>query len=62
MEAGSESHDEDEDNNEDSHEGEEDVLEEDDAGRRNFRFVEGPIFTNILLAECLSLLFLELFD
>ena len=24
------------------------VLEEDDAGRRNFRFVEGPIFTNIL--------------
>src|SRR5687768_13296705 len=27
------------------------VLEEDDAGRRNFRFVEGPIFTNILLAD-----------
>ncbi len=27
------------------------VLEEDDAGRRNFRFVQGPIFTNILLAD-----------
>ncbi len=27
------------------------VLEEDDRGRRNFRFVEGPIFTNILLAD-----------
>ena len=27
------------------------VLEEDDSGRRNFRFVEGPIFTNILLAD-----------
>jgi MoxR-like ATPase len=27
------------------------VLEEDDKGRRNFRFVEGPIFTNILLAD-----------
>ena len=27
------------------------VLEEDDAGRRNFRFVEGPIFSNILLAD-----------
>jgi len=27
------------------------VLEEDDQGRRNFRFVEGPIFTNILLAD-----------
>ncbi|MBL8827538.1 MAG: MoxR family ATPase [Planctomycetaceae bacterium] len=27
------------------------VLEEDDNGRRNFRFVEGPIFTNILLAD-----------
>ena len=27
------------------------VLEEDDAGKRNFRFVEGPIFTNILLAD-----------
>ncbi|HTQ37892.1 MAG TPA: AAA family ATPase, partial [Pirellulales bacterium] len=27
------------------------VLEEDEAGRRNFRFVEGPIFTNILLAD-----------
>ncbi|TWT82598.1 ATPase family associated with various cellular activities (AAA) [Planctomycetes bacterium CA13] len=27
------------------------VLEEDDAGKRSFRFVEGPIFTNILLAD-----------
>ena len=27
------------------------VLEEDDAGRRDFRFVEGPIFTCILLAD-----------
>ena len=27
------------------------VLEEDDAGRRSFRFVEGPVFTNILLAD-----------
>ena len=27
------------------------VLEEDEAGRRSFRFVEGPIFTNILLAD-----------
>jgi MoxR-like ATPase len=27
------------------------VLEEDDTGRRRFRFVEGPIFTNILLAD-----------
>ncbi len=27
------------------------VLEEDEGGRRNFRFVEGPIFTNILLAD-----------
>jgi MoxR-like ATPase len=27
------------------------VLEEDEHGRRNFRFVEGPIFTNILLAD-----------
>lgn len=27
------------------------VLEEDDAGRREFRFVQGPIFTNILLAD-----------
>jgi len=27
------------------------VLEEDDKGHRNFRFVEGPIFTNILLAD-----------
>ena len=27
------------------------VLEEDEAGKRHFRFVEGPIFTNILLAD-----------
>lgn len=27
------------------------VLEEDDTGRRNFRFMEGPVFTNILLAD-----------
>ena len=27
------------------------MLEEDDKGRREFRFVEGPIFTNILLAD-----------
>ena len=27
------------------------VLEEDDSGKRHFRFVEGPIFTNILLAD-----------
>ncbi len=27
------------------------VLEEESSGRRNFRFVEGPIFTNILLAD-----------
>jgi len=27
------------------------VLEEDDAGKRSFRFVQGPIFTNILLAD-----------
>jgi MoxR-like ATPase len=27
------------------------VLEEDDQGHRNFRFVNGPIFTNILLAD-----------
>ena len=27
------------------------VLEEEQSGRRNFRFVEGPIFTNILLAD-----------
>ncbi len=27
------------------------VLDEDDTGRRSFRFVEGPIFTNILLAD-----------
>jgi len=27
------------------------VLDEDDSGRRNFRFVEGPVFTNILLAD-----------
>ena len=27
------------------------VLDEDEQGRRNFRFVEGPIFTSILLAD-----------
>ena len=27
------------------------VLDEDENGRRQFRFVEGPIFTNILLAD-----------
>ena len=27
------------------------VLEEDDAGKRSFRFVQGPIFTNVLLAD-----------
>lgn len=27
------------------------VLEEDDQGKRRFQFVEGPIFTNILLAD-----------
>ena len=27
------------------------VLEEDERGRRDFRFVEGPVFTNILLAD-----------
>jgi MoxR-like ATPase len=27
------------------------VLDENDAGRREFRFVEGPVFTNILLAD-----------
>ena len=27
------------------------VMEEDDDGRRQFRFVEGPVFTNILLAD-----------
>ncbi|MBN1588590.1 MAG: AAA family ATPase, partial [Pirellulales bacterium] len=27
------------------------VLEEESSGRRNFRFVEGPVFTNILLAD-----------
>ncbi|MDA7950606.1 MAG: MoxR family ATPase [Pirellulaceae bacterium] len=27
------------------------ILEEDESGRRNFRFVQGPIFTNILLAD-----------
>lgn len=27
------------------------ILEEDETGRRNFRFVEGPIFTSILLAD-----------
>jgi MoxR-like ATPase len=27
------------------------VLDEDEQGKRNFRFVEGPVFTNILLAD-----------
>ncbi len=27
------------------------VLDEDENGRRSFRFVEGPVFTNILLAD-----------
>ena len=27
------------------------VLEENDQGRREFRFVEGPVFTNVLLAD-----------
>ncbi len=27
------------------------VLDEDEHGRRNFRFVQGPVFTNILLAD-----------
>lgn len=27
------------------------VLEENEAGRREFRFVQGPVFTNILLAD-----------
>lgn len=27
------------------------VLEEEDSGRRAFRFVQGPVFTNILLAD-----------
>ncbi len=27
------------------------VLDEDDRGKREFRFVEGPVFTNILLAD-----------
>lgn len=27
------------------------VLEEDELGKRQFRFVEGPVFTNILLAD-----------
>jgi MoxR-like ATPase len=27
------------------------VLDEDEGGRRQFRFVEGPIFTNVLLAD-----------
>src|SRR5205809_3209408 len=30
------------------------VLEEDERGRREFRFVEGPVFTNILLADEIS--------
>ncbi|HCS51498.1 MAG TPA: AAA family ATPase, partial [Planctomycetaceae bacterium] len=27
------------------------VLEESESGRREFRFVQGPVFTNILLAD-----------
>src|SRR5579885_1372170 len=27
------------------------VLDETEAGQRSFRFVEGPVFTNILLAD-----------
>ena len=27
------------------------VLDEDEAGRRDFRFVHGPVFTNVLLAD-----------
>ena len=27
------------------------VLDEDERGKRDFRFVEGPVFTNILLAD-----------
>jgi MoxR-like ATPase len=27
------------------------VLDEDEKGKRNFRFVQGPVFTNILLAD-----------
>ena len=27
------------------------VLEEEESGKRTFRFVEGPIFTNVLLAD-----------
>ncbi|MEQ9067703.1 MAG: AAA family ATPase, partial [Gimesia chilikensis] len=27
------------------------VLEEEESGRRSFRFVQGPVFTNILLAD-----------
>ncbi len=27
------------------------VMEEDDSGKRSFRFVEGPIFTNVMLAD-----------
>jgi MoxR-like ATPase len=27
------------------------VLQEDEAGRREFQFIEGPVFTNILLAD-----------
>jgi MoxR-like ATPase len=27
------------------------VLDENDSGRREFRFVEGPVFTNVLLAD-----------
>ena len=28
-----------------------DIIEQDDSGKRNFRFVKGPIFCNILLAD-----------
>ncbi len=28
-----------------------DIIEEDDSGKRNWRFVPGPIFTNVLLAD-----------
>jgi len=28
-----------------------DIVEEDDTGKRNWRFVPGPIFTNVLLAD-----------
>jgi len=28
-----------------------DIIEEDDSGKRSWRFVPGPIFTNVLLAD-----------